>query len=142
MKIEVMTTPDSADLKTISQGLQAHNAKFIGPAATDDELMVAVFARNDTGEVIGGIRALAMWDWLNIEVIWVAEEARGMGVGSQLLAKAESFAVENRIYAANLETTSFQARDFYEKQGYEIFGKLENFPRGHTMFYMKKVLTN
>ena len=142
MNIEVTQNPSPDDLKTISEGLQAHNAKFIGGMAVEDELRFAVLAKDEAGTVVGGIRAVAFWDWLNIEVIWVDEQAREGGVGRQLLEKAEAFAIKNDIYFATLETTSFQAREFYEKQGYELFGELDDFPKGHKMYYMKKVLGN
>lgn len=32
----------------------------------------------------------------------------------------------------------FQAKEFYEKQGYEVFGQLDNCPRNHTRYYVKK----
>lgn len=140
MNIEVTQHPNPRDLQTISSGLQSHNRKVIGGVAVEDELRFAVFAKDDQGNVIGGIRAVGFWNWLNIELIWVDEGARGVGVGKQILKKAEGFAVENNFFKASLETASFQAREFYEKQGYEVFGQLDDFPLGHTMFYMKKVL--
>ncbi len=142
MNIEATQKPNPDDLQTISLGLQAHNAKHIGGVAVEDEFKFAVFAKNNAGKVVGGIRAVAFWNWLNIEVIWVDEAARGGGVGQQLLAAAEEFAVKNDFFFACLETASFQAREFYEKQGYEVFGELDDFPKGHTMFYMKKALSN
>ncbi|MEM7345760.1 MAG: GNAT family N-acetyltransferase, partial [Chloroflexota bacterium] len=96
--------------------------------------------KDEDGKVIGGVRAVGFWDWVNIEVIWVDQAARGGGVGAQLLAQAETFAIQNDFFFVYLETGSFQARGFYEKQGYEVFGELDDFPKGHTMFYMKKAL--
>ena len=140
LNITVEQNPKQSDLQTISLGLQAHNEKYIGDAASEEELYFSVFAKNDAGEVIGGLRAVAEWDWLNIEVMWVNENFRKMQIGKQLLAKAEAFAIENNVFSASLETGSFQAREFYEKQGYEIFGTLDDYPLGHTMYYMKKSL--
>ncbi len=141
LNIEVTQNPNKDDLRTISRGLQSHNAKTIGGVAVEDELKFAVFAKDASGRVTGGIRAVASWNWLNIEVIWVDEEARGAGVGKQLLRKAEEFAIKNNFFSCCLETASFQAREFYEKQGYELFGELDDYPMGHTMFYMKKALS-
>lgn len=141
LTIEIEQSPKQADLETISLGLQSHNKKHIGDAASEEELTFAVFARNDVGEVIGGLRAIAEWDWLNIELIWVDEDYRNMQIGKQLLEKAEAFAIENKVFNVSLETGSFQAREFYEKQGYEIFGTLDDYPIGHTMYYMKKSLS-
>ncbi len=140
MKIQVNQNPSKEDSKKVSQGLQSHNKKTIGNIATDDELSFSVFAHDESNNLIAGLRAIAIWDWLNIEAIWVDKKQRDKGLGSQLLKKAEDFAKENNVFSSCLETTSFQAKEFYEKQGYEVFGKLDDFPIGHTMFYMKKNL--
>jgi hypothetical protein len=41
---------------------------------------------------------------------------------------------------AFLDTFSFQARPFYEKLGYHVFGMLENHPAGHQHYFMTKQL--
>jgi len=41
---------------------------------------------------------------------------------------------------AYLDTFDFQAPEFYKKYGYEVFGVLEDFPSGHTRYFMKKQL--
>ena len=41
---------------------------------------------------------------------------------------------------AHLDTFDFQAKDFYLKHGYEVFGILDDCPKGHKRYYMKKVL--
>jgi hypothetical protein len=38
----------------------------------------------------------------------------------------------------HLETTSFQALPFYQKQGYEVFGQLPDMPPGHISYFLKK----
>ena len=40
----------------------------------------------------------------------------------------------------HLDTCDFQSKDFYLKQGYEIFGVLDNCPKGHKRYYLKKML--
>ena len=35
---------------------------------------------------------------------------------------------------------SFQARPFYERLGYAVFGAVEDCPPGHTKFHLEKVL--
>jgi hypothetical protein len=39
---------------------------------------------------------------------------------------------------AFLDTFSFQARGFYEKLGYRVFGGLDNHPAGHQHYFMTK----
>ncbi|MGA9333571.1 MAG: GNAT family N-acetyltransferase [Rudaea sp.] len=141
MKIEVTTTPAADDLECISQGIQAYNRLTVpGIPEVSEDLVFAVFARNANGEVVGGIRAKAFWGYLCIELLWLAELARGNGTGKHLLQRAETFAAEHGYQYARVETTSFQARPFYEKLGYRVFGTLEDFPPGHTTFYLRKSL--
>jgi hypothetical protein len=41
---------------------------------------------------------------------------------------------------AHLTTHDFQARPFYEKHGYTVFGQLKDLPRGRVKYYMQKTL--
>ena len=61
-----------------------------------------------------------------------------MGNGKQLLRAAEQYALERDCQNVHLDTLSFQARPFYEKYGYEVFGQLEECPPGHTRIYRPK----
>jgi GNAT superfamily N-acetyltransferase len=97
--------------------------------------------KNAAGELIAGILAvLYCWKILSIEVLWTDQKARCGGFGSVLLEKTEGEARRNGAVLAHLDTFDFQARSFYEKRGYDVFGALEGCPSGHTRFYMKKVL--
>ena len=53
---------------------------------------------------------------------------------------AEHLAVERGAFAVNLETHSFQAEDFYLKRGYVVFGRLEDYPPGHTKLFLHERL--
>ena len=41
---------------------------------------------------------------------------------------------------AHLDTFSYQARPFYDRLGYRLFGELENYPPGHSRFFLRKQL--
>lgn len=66
------------------------------------------------------------------------EEYRKMGYGVQLLQELEKVAKEENCSLMHLDTFDFQAKEFYEKNGFEVFGTLENCPPGHARYYMKK----
>ncbi len=91
-------------------------------------------------EVLAGLLGGTYWGWLYIRILWVHESQRGQGLGSQLLAKAESIAVERGCQHAHLETHDFQALEFYQKHGYVVFGQLEDLPAGHTKYFLSKHL--
>lgn len=141
MDIEVTIEPSTADLEFISQGIQAFNRQAApGIPEVAEDLKFAVFARNAEGKIVGGIRANAFWGYLCIELLWLDEAARGSGVGARLMLDAEAFALQHGFTRSRVETTSFQAKPFYEKLGCEVYGVLEDCPEGHTSYYLKKQL--
>ena len=91
-------------------------------------------------EVIGGILAEMYWGVLCIEMLYVNEKYRNKGYASALLSDVENTAKENNCNLCHLDTFDFQARGFYEKHGYTVFGALEDCPEGHNRFYMSKKL--
>jgi GNAT superfamily N-acetyltransferase len=95
----------------------------------------------EDGAIIAGINAeLYYLNVLHIKILFVDEKYRLHQLGSTLLKKVEDEAKAQGAEIAHLDTFEFQARDFYIKQGYEIYGVLENCPRGHNRYYFKKVL--
>ena len=83
--------------------------------------------KDENGEIIGGILAcLALWNILSIDTLWVKKEFRNQGVAKQLLSLVEAEAKNRGCHIVYLSTYEFQAKDFYLKNGYEIFGVLED----------------
>lgn len=70
-------------------------------------------------------------DIKKIDILWVDDNYRSIGVGSQLMQKAQETAKEKGCSLIHLDTFDFQAKDFYLKHGFEVFGVLENCPPGH-----------
>lgn len=80
------------------------------------------------------------WDWLYVNLMWVREDLRWQEFGRQLLEKAETEAKQRGAKHAYLDMFSFHAPAFYEKSGYAEFGRLEDFPAGHTRYFLVKTL--
>lgn len=97
--------------------------------------------KNEDGEVIAGINSmLYCWNCMAIDVLWVDKMYRNKGYGEKLLHEVEKVATEKGCRLVQLDTFDFQAKDFYLKNGYVVFGALEDCPSGHTRYYMKKKL--
>jgi ribosomal protein S18 acetylase RimI-like enzyme len=70
---------------------------------------------------------------LDIDNLWLHEYFRRQGLGSRLLATAEKEARQRGCRRAMLKTFSFQARTFYEKNGYRVTGRLDDYPPGRKL---------
>jgi hypothetical protein len=88
--------------------------------------------------VLAGAYGLTSWNWLHISLVWVSPELRRQGTGRRLITAIEDAARARGCTHAHLDTFSYQARPFYEKLGYEVFGALEDYPPGHQRFFLRK----
>ena len=53
---------------------------------------------------------------------------------------AEAMAIENGAARATLDTFNPPAKAFYLRQGYEVFGTLDDYPPGFSKFFLRKTL--
>ena len=97
-------------------------------------------ARDGKGKLLGGLILQSYWRESYIELLWLSAPARGARLGSRLLEKAERFARRRGSRLMHLNTYSFQAPGFYEKNGYRRFGSMSGSPRGKSRhFYVKQL---
>ena len=141
MPITVDRDPPPEVAAKLSQGIVDFNRRTIPDLEPNEaEVRFHVIATDDTGEVIGGLRGACYWNTLHIELLWLADSARGGGFGRQIIEEAEAFAIAQGCEKAFVETTSWQARPFYEKNGYVLMATLEGRPKGHASHYLTKTL--
>lgn len=133
--IGIEQPPLKATLDVIDQGLDLYNAQF-SPATYEE---FAATLRDGDGAVRGGIYAMAWAGMLFVKWFWIDEALRGKGHGRALLAAAEDAGRTRGCTAVFLDTFEFQARPFYEKCGYQVFGTLD-YPAGFKRFYLQKPL--
>ena len=122
----------------IGPGISEYNAQHAGDGLS--QMLCFVLRTTDEDEILGGVIGATYWEWLYVDLLWLKEEYRGRGYGHRLLVAAEEKARKRGAKNAYLDTFSFQAPDFYEQHGYEVFGELEDFPPGHRRFFMRKQL--
>lgn len=137
MNLRLATELSADDSAALSEGLTAFNKKAIG---YDDYQPLYVTVRDDTDTLCGGLTGETYWGWLYVDILWVREDCRAAGLGSQLLAAAEDEARARGCGSVYLDTFSFQALPFYQKHGYTVFGQLPGFPESQTRYFLTKVL--
>jgi GNAT superfamily N-acetyltransferase len=139
MKEGVMERSTREDMMLIDEGIMAYNKGKVPFTQEPSFIPVNRVIRNEEGEILAGVNSMIYcWRVLAIDVLWVKEAYRKMGYGTRLLQELEKVAKEEKCSMIHLDTFDFQAKRFYEKNGFEVFGILENCPPGHARYYMKK----
>ena len=106
-----------------------------------DGRLLAMFVRDEAGEIVAGLDG---WTWggcLYIEHLWVHESLRGHDYGTRLLMAAEREGIVRGCRQSMLTTHDFQAPAFYGKFGYEIVGEFDEYPVGHKQLFLRKPLS-
>jgi len=99
-----------------------------------------ILIKNEAGEILGGLISSTYWGWLEVNVLWISEGLRRLGHGCALLRMAEAEARARNCLHVMLTTYSFQARGFYEKEGYRVVGEMAGYPPGAVYYWMRKNL--
>lgn len=128
--------PSAGDLEFLETQLYAFN---INQAAADDYRPLAAFVR-ENGAIVAGISGYTWAGMCEIHNVWVAEQRRGQGYGSRLLAAVEHEARARGCAVVVLSSYSFQAPTFYQRLGYLVAGSISDCPPGFSDVYLYKPL--
>ncbi len=135
--IELTWSPTDAHFGVIFTALERETAPVIGPCRIEP---VALLLRGSDGQVVGGLWGRIVYAWLVIEMLVVPEDMRGSGVGTALIAAAESAARSRGCTGIHLTRLDFQAPAFYERLGFSIFGVQHDVPPGHSCAYLQRMI--
>lgn len=125
----------------VDDGIVEYNLSKVAFTQEPSFIPINRVIKGSNGEVMAGINSvLYCWNCLYVDVLWVKEEYRKEGYGSVLLNEVEKVAKEKGCKLIHLDTFDFQAKDFYLKHGYEVFGVLDDCPVEHKRYYLKKNL--
>jgi ribosomal protein S18 acetylase RimI-like enzyme len=135
LAIDEVTKSGQDPFSALNGLLNEYNVEHVGPS---NQVPLWVFARDPAGKVQGGARGQTYWNWCAIDVLAVAKPYRRQGIGSRLLAKVEEIARLRGCRGIRLETGSFQAPEFYRRHGFTEFGRINDYPPGHTLLWLMK----
>jgi GNAT superfamily N-acetyltransferase len=140
-KLAMTETPEPHMRDAIAGPLvEFNNSRASQPE--DHRPLVIILSDPDTDEILGGLWGATNFAHLHVDLLFVPEPLRRTGLGRKMLLQAEREAITRGCRAACLDTYSFQAREFYERLGYTVFGILDDYPPGqHRVFLSKKFAT-
>lgn len=137
--LTLLDKPDSAAAQAIHGLLLSFNNQMSG-YLFDGRGVVITVADPGTNQILGGLWGSTAYGYLHIDMLVLPESLRRQGIGTRLMRKAEEEAIRRGCHGSYLETFDFQARGFYEKLGYTVFGQLDNTPPGHTRYFLSRAL--
>lgn len=135
--LKVIDDPQPELRAVIADGLVAFNVSRAGP---NNAQPLAIALLGDNERPVGGLWGKTGYNWLFIELVFVPEILRGRHLGAELVRIAETTAISRGCIGVWLDTFEFQARGFYERLGYEVFGALDDYPPGSSRYFMRKSL--
>ena len=80
MRFIVTPAPSDKETGEIRSLLRQYNQQIV---QCGDVKSLAIFAISDDGSRAGALTALTWVTWLQIQLLWVSDESRGQGIGSQ-----------------------------------------------------------
>jgi len=137
-RIDIDEAPDPALREAILKPLRAYNESRAG--AFNPELLAITLRDPENNEITGGLWGTSVRGWLYVDLLVVPDTFRGQGIGTELLTRVEARCCEKAGIGLFLSTGSFQAPGFYEKLGFTAFGRIADYPLGHTTTYYQKRL--
>jgi GNAT superfamily N-acetyltransferase len=139
-KIEItLTNVEHQDARNlISQKLDEYNNFITGQI--DNSVLDVIITDPSTEEVLGGLVGRTSLGVFFINLVYLPDDLRKIGLGTKLLKDAEVEAKRRGCSRAVLFTISFQAPEFYRKHGYIMFGEVPCQPPGTTRIFMVKEL--
>ena len=113
------------------------NSPFHRESRQENSTLFIQLKEEIQGAFAGGVTASIYWNMMFIDILFVEESHRGCGLGNKLLRELIDIARDKKCQYIALETYSFQAKDFYERHGFQVVGALEDYPPGETYYTMR-----
>jgi len=136
-ELRIETTPASADIQFLDDRIYEFNASTTG---IDNGAFLTILVRDDAGTIVAGLHGWTWGDCCEIKTLWVQADRRRQGLGSRLLAAAETEARRRGARQIVLSSHTFQAPAFYHRQGYETLFVIEGYPSPHGQHYLRRRL--
>lgn len=125
-----------AEQETVARGFSHHARAVSAPEYQKQHFNWTM--RDDDQQVVAVLTADLLWDCLYVDELWVDERLRGQNHGRRLMAAMEAHGASLGVTGVWLWTQSWQAAEFYQRLGYEVFTEFPDFPKGYSRIGFRK----
>lgn len=126
------------DFNLIYTSLNKANKEF-GDFSPVEEVVFT--ARNAKDNLIGVLVGYQFYGSFMVDILFISEQYRRQGIGSDLLREAEEYALSNKLSFMSVNTMSFwNAIPFYEKNGFVLMSSHAGYEHRSSMHHLRKPL--
>jgi ribosomal protein S18 acetylase RimI-like enzyme len=136
-KKDLNFNPNEDEIKFIVESLDEYNFHLV---EKDNHQLLNIVKYDENNHIIGGLIGGTYWGWMYVDRLWIKENYRKKGLGSELLEEAEKEAMRRGCCFVHLDTMSFHALGFYRKHHYKVKAVIKDIPKGHKKYIMIKKL--
>lgn len=137
-RIELTDTPPTNAFGKIRESLRNFNCGIAGEAG--HRPLAVLLTDPQSNDIVGGLWGSTGWGYFYTDMLFIPETLRRLRLGSKVMRMAEEEAARRGCHGAWVDTYDFQARGFYEKLGYTVFGALDGPPPVYPRYFLKKRL--
>jgi len=136
--ITLEKNPNSGDIQILNDGIIKEHKLKKDMKPLD---FFAYFIRDEQGQIVGGCAGDNMYGGLFVGQLWVKEELRGNGYGTQLMLLAEDLAKESLCAFITVNTFEWEALNFYKKLGFYVEFARHGYEKSSVFYFLRKDLT-
>ena len=137
LRLSSEPNPNTTDVGIVERGLFQFEENRLG---SPEHAHFAIFLRDDLGQIQGGVDGHVMWHRLFVKTLWIPETLRHQGLGTRLMHAAEEEAKQRQCRSVWLTALGDRALHFYTRLDYTIFGVLEDYVKGQSLYSLQKVI--
>jgi len=127
--------PRSEQISEILDGLNAFGQEQVGGEAP---AKIAVVCEHKKRRVVGGAIGHSILQRFYLTQLWVSEEYRSNGLGSELVARMEAIARQRGCHDIVVDTLNKAAVSLYKRLGYRVYVVNPNYIEGFDWHFLAK----
>ena len=131
------SNPIQDDVEVLGKGIMEYDKKKKEMKQLD---FFAFFLRDENDQIIGGCNGDDMYGCLFIAQLWVAENLRGKGRGTQLMEAAEKLAKKSGCHFIAVNAMDWHPIGFYKKLGFYVEFERRGFDKDSIFYFLRKDL--
>lgn len=138
-KITQEANPKPDEVQVLGDGIMAYATQKKGHKPIE---FFAFFIRDENNKICGGCSCCNLYGCLYVDQLWLQENLRGKGYGTQLMLAAEKLGKEIGCTFSTVNTIDWEALGFYKKLGYKVDFERHGFLKDSIFYFLRKEINS